>query len=110
MAMRARTKGVRFVLLPEVRILHGFGHSVRKTSREKLLTLFFGSHGLIGFTTKWRMHSRTIQMLFFLDSIFAVSLGFLGYPARRQRGGNLGSSGLSSMLRWRIMKFWCSLH
>jgi len=110
MAMRARTRGVQFVLLPQVRIQHGFGHSVKKINREKLLTLFFGSHGLIGFATKWRMHSKTIQMLFFLDSIFAVSLGFLGYPARRRRGGNLGSSGLSSMLRWRIMKFWCSLH
>jgi GT2 family glycosyltransferase len=113
MAMRARNMGVKFVLFPEVRILHGFGHSVKKINREMLLTLFFGSHGLIGFATKWSMHPRAIQMILFLDSIFAVSLGFLGFFARHQHhagGKNFDSGGLRTMLRSRIMKFWCSLH
>ena len=111
MAMKARNRGVKFVLLPEVRILHGFGHSVKRIDREALLTLFFGSHGLIGFATKWGMHPRAIQMFFFLDSIFAVSLGIFGHFGRHQTSGaSIRSSRLQAILRLRIMKFWCSLH
>jgi N-acetylglucosaminyl-diphospho-decaprenol L-rhamnosyltransferase len=110
MAMTARKRDVKFVMLPQVRIQHGFGHSVKKVNREMILTLFFGSHGMIGFARKWKMHPRAIQIILFLDSIFAVSLGFLAHFSRHGEGGAKGQGRLTAMLRWRIMKFWCSLH
>jgi GT2 family glycosyltransferase len=112
MAMRAKSKGVKFVILPEVRIQHSLGHSVKKINREMLLTLLFGSHGMIGFAAKWSMHPRAIQTVLFLDSIFAVSIGFLAGFVRHKAGTTYppGPAHFSMMLRWRIMKFWCSLH
>ena len=112
MSMRARAEGVKFVILPEVRILHGFGHSVKNLDREMLLMLYFGKHGLIGFANKWRLHPRAIQTIFFLDAIFAVALGFFARIARRRSGHTtIGGAGrLNPALRWRIMKFWCSIH
>ena len=110
-AMRARRKSVKFVIVPEVMLKHDFGHSVKRTNRELILTLFFGSHGLIGFASKWRMHPRAIQMMFFLDSIFAVSLGVLSrFLTHSADETNFGTGSLTTILRWRMMKFWCSLH
>jgi GT2 family glycosyltransferase len=111
LSMRARVEGVKFVILPEVRILHGFGHSVKTLNREMLLMLFFGRHGLIGFADSWRMHPRAIQAVLFFDSIFVVALGFAARIARR--GSRHTLSGVVDRpvtLRWRVMKFWCSLH
>ena len=111
MAMRARSKSVKFVIVPEVVIKHGFGHSVKKINREMLLTLFFGSHGMIGFASKWGMHPRTIQIMLFLDSIFAVSLGILSpFVRHAAHDANFDAGRSATVLRWRIMKFWCSLH
>ncbi len=112
MSMRARVEGVKFVIVPEVRILHGFGHSVKNLDREMLLTLFFGKPGLVGFANKWRLHPRSIQTILFLDSIFVVALGFVARIARRgSRYTSVGGAARSvPTLRWRIMKFWCSIH
>jgi N-acetylglucosaminyl-diphospho-decaprenol L-rhamnosyltransferase len=111
LSMRARVEGVKFVILPEVRILHGFGHSVKSLNREMLLMLFFGQHGLVGFAERWRMHPRAIQAVLFFDSIFVVALGFAARIARRgPRHGTSGVVGRPANLRWRVMKFWCSLH
>lgn len=111
LAMRARSKDVKFVILPEVIIQHGFGHSVKRINRETLLTLFFGSRGMIGFATKWGMHPRAIQSVLFLDSIFAVSLGVLSRFVRHSTDDpNAGIGRLTTELRWRMMKFRCSLH
>lgn len=110
-SMRAGIEGVKFVIFPEVKILHGFGHSVKNLDREMLLTLFFGRHGLVGFANEWRMHPRTIQMILFVDSIFVVALGFVARIARRgSRSTNRGVARSIATLRWRIMKFWCSIH
>jgi len=86
MSMRARVEGVKFVIVPEVRILHGFGHSVKSLDREMLLLLYFGKHGLVGFANKWRLHPRAIQTILFLDSIFVVALSFFARIARSGSG------------------------
>jgi len=111
MSMQARVEGVKFVIIPEVRILHGFGHSVKSLDREMLLMLYFGKHGLIGFANKWKLHPGAIQTILFLDSIFAVALGFLARIARRRsRDTSVGGPARSvPTLRSRIVKFWCSL-
>ncbi|TMI06379.1 glycosyltransferase [Candidatus Bathyarchaeota archaeon] len=112
MSMRAKARGVKFVIAPEFRILHGFGHSIKKANREMLLTLFFGSYGLIGFARKWKMHPRVIQTVLFLDAIFALFLGLVAKFAHH-RSGELGAQGSGHVvvtMRWRIMKFWCSIH
>ena len=112
MAMRARIEGVKFVILPEVRILHGFGHSVKNLDQEVLLMLFFGERGLVGFANKWRLHPRAIQAILFMDSIFVVALGLVARIARRgSRDASEGKTARSvPTFRWRIMKFWCSIH
>ena len=111
LAMRARSKDVKFVILPEVIIQHGSAHSVKTINRELLLTLFFGSHGMIGFVNKWRMHPRAFQIMLFLDSIFAVSLGVASQFVRPSSDETKSGTGsLTTVLRWRMMKFWCSLH
>jgi GT2 family glycosyltransferase len=112
MSMRARTEGVKFVIVPEVRILHGFGRSVKKIDRVTRLTLLLGRHGLIGFAHKWRMHPRAIQTIFFLDSIFDVLLWFASKFFRRSSRDTASAEpeGSVSTLKWRIMKFWCSVH
>lgn len=110
-SMRARVEGVKFVIVPEVRILHGFGHSVKNLDREMLLMLFFGTHGLVGFATEWRMYPRAIQTILFLDSILVVALGFVARIARRgSRSAHSGVARPVATFRWRIMKFWCSIH
>src|SRR6266487_404548 len=111
-SMRARIEGVKFVILPEVRILHGFGHSVKNLDREMLLMLFFGERGLVGFANKWRLHPRAIQAFLFMDSIFVVALGFVARIGRRGSRDTSGEKTASSVptFRWRIMKFWCSIH
>lgn len=111
LAMRARSRDVKFVILPEVIIQHGFGHSVKKINRETLLTLFYGSYGMIGFARKWGMHPRIFQLILFLDSIFAVTLGVASLLVTHSAyETNSGTGRLEKILRWRIMKFWCSLH
>ncbi len=112
LSMRARVEGLKFVIVPEVWILHGFGHSVKKLDSEMRLTLFFGKLGLMGFADKWKLHPRVIQGVLFLDSILAVSLGFVARLFKlRSRNLDVPNAVHSVfMLRSRIMKFWCSIH
>src|SRR6266566_2553579 len=112
LSMRARVEGVKFVIVPEVRILHGLGHSVKKLDSEIRLTLLFGRSGLIGFSDKWKLHPRAIQGALFLDSIFAVILGLAGrFVNLRSRNLHAADSDHSAfILRSRILKFWCSIH
>ncbi len=112
LSMRARVEGVKFVIVPEVRILHGLGHSVKKLDSEIRLTLLFGRSGLIGFSDKWKLHPRAIQGVLFLDSIFAVILGLAGrFVNLRSRNLDAADSDHSAfILRSRILKFWCSIH
>jgi len=112
LSMRARVEGVKFVIVPEVRILHGLGHSVKKLDSEIRLTLLFGRSGLIGFSDKWKLHPRAIQGALFLDSIFAVILGLAGrfVNLRSRNLDAAGSDHSAFILRSRILKFWCSIH
>jgi GT2 family glycosyltransferase len=112
MSMRARSKGVKFVIVPQVKILHGFGHSVQKVNREGRLLLLYGRHGLIGFAAKWRMHPRLIKAIFLLDSIFGVFLWFFARFVKRNWTDSSSEESERSVLslRLRIMKFWCSIH
>jgi len=112
LSMKARVEHVKFVIVPEVRIIHGFGHSVKKLENEKRLALFFGKLGLIGFADKWKLNPRAIQVVLFLDSILAVSLGFAARLVKR-RSSELDFADLERSMfvsRSRIMKFWCSIH
>ena len=74
MALRARLLGIRFVIMPGVKIYHELGHSMKSVNHSRGALLFFSQHGLIGFARKWNLHPRILQASIFLDAVFSFPL------------------------------------
>jgi len=75
LAKRAKLVGVRRVLLSEVKIEHGFGHSTRQVPDNKRRHLFCTS--MLLYARKWNMRPKTLQLLFLADAIIGVPLYIL---------------------------------
>jgi len=110
LSMRARELGVKFLLIPEARIPHFSGHSIRKVNRERLSMLFLSSAGMMGFLRKWRMHPRFLQMAFFMDCVWLVGVRMWLSIIRKGGKSQVAISGDAvEVARFMIMKLRCSL-
>jgi len=77
LAMRARIKNIDFIRFP-IRIHHSGSHSFRTVTLERRLMMFYSNAGMIGFTKKWNMHPRIIQIILFVDTIVSIIVTSLG--------------------------------
>jgi GT2 family glycosyltransferase len=112
LAMRAKEEGIGFVLVPSVRVYHSLGHSVRKIDEEFSAMLFYSSNGLIGFARKWGLSTTPLQIVFFLDAIFAIGVRMLTTLKRRHSPNSMRQGKLhvaKSVTRTILLKYRCSL-
>ena len=72
MSKRAEVLGIQCAIVPVAKIYHSLGHSVKKTSPEKLAMFFYSSSGMIGYARRWSMHPNALRLVLFCDSFFKI--------------------------------------
>ena len=112
MAMRARTKGISFALVPTVSVYHSLGHSVRRIDKDFSMMLFYSSHGLVGFARKWGLPVTTIQSVLFLDAVLAIGIQILTRIKNRRSSSKTireKVEAAKNVTRTILLKYRCSL-
>ncbi len=72
LARRAEKASITRILLSEVRVKHGLGHSHKNMPTERQRHMFF--RGMILYARKWKMHPFLLQVLFSIDAVLGVFL------------------------------------
>ena len=72
MALRARELGIKFLIATDVKIFHAHAHSLKRADKTLISRLFYSHLGMIGFSTKWKLHPRVLRTILFLDTVFTI--------------------------------------
>jgi GT2 family glycosyltransferase len=95
MALRARSAGIKFMIVSRVKLTHNYGHSTtlkKDTSqehREFLYTLLYGSNGMMGFARKWGLSVATLRLALFLGAVLVTGIRFFRPRARKETNQSL---------------------
>lgn len=109
---RAKQSGVKIQIVATATVHHHLAHSSEKSDKEMLMMLFYSENGMIGYARKWKHHPNILRLIYFLDTVFLISMKPFGRLRRRNRLDPKRDrvQGLKFATRLWILRFRCTLH
>ena len=107
LAMRARDRGIQFVLVPGAKIVHVLAHSTRTSDPRFIQMLFYSRAGFMGFAKKWGLRARIFQLAVFIDIYFIIMVKM--FKLIQKRGHVRQETTASKVLDSILYRFRCTL-